>query len=107
VTATYSILSPICRQIGPLIHRAKPEEATSETKKMLLDINNACLTQKHFTFKVSMPKGIVFDHEMALDLMYLEGLPVLHVVDTQKNFSSAVFVYGETVEEVLYAFLEC
>jgi hypothetical protein len=103
---------PSADKLFRLIQRAKPEEATSETKKMLLDINNACLTcqrftQKPFTFQVSMPKGIVFNHELALDLMYLERLPVLHVVDTQTHFSSAVFLYGETVEEVWYAFLEC
>jgi hypothetical protein len=55
----------------------------------------------------AMPNGIVFNHELALDLMYLERLPVLHVVDTQTHFSSATFLYGESVEAVWYAFLEC
>ena len=103
---------PSADKLFRLIQRAKPGEATSETKKMLEDINRACTTcqrytPKPFSFQVSMPKGIVFNHELALDLMYLERLPVLHVVDTQTHFSSATFLYGESVEAVWYAFLEC
>jgi hypothetical protein len=103
---------PSADKLFRLIQRAKPGEATSETKKILEDIKKACLTCQRFTpkpfsFQVSMPKGIVFNHELALDLMYLERLPVLHVVDTQTHFTSATFLYGESVEAVWYAFLEC
>eukprot|EP00171_Calliarthron_tuberculosum_P003208 IDg3208t1 len=34
-----------------------------------------------------MPDGIRFNHQLALDLMWIESNPVLHVVDTHTHFS--------------------
>jgi hypothetical protein len=79
---------------------------------LIEDISKACSTCQRFTpkplsFQASMPKGIVFNRELAPDLMYLEKQLVIHVVDTQTHFSSALFLRRETVEMVWYAFLEC
>jgi hypothetical protein len=103
---------PSADKLFQLIQRASPEESTSETKTLIEDNSKACSTCQRFTpkplsFQVSMPKDIVFNSELALDLIYLEKQAALRVVDTQTHFSSALFLRGETVEMVWYAFLEC
>lgn len=103
---------PSVNKLYNLIRRAKPEDATSETKQLLEDIAKACSTCQRFeprpqSFQVSVPSGIVFNQELALDLMFLDKIPVLHVVDTQTHFSSAVFLHSQSTEAVWHAFLEC
>lgn len=68
-----------------LIARANPK------KQMLKysfteEISKACSTFQLFTpkrrkFQVSVPGGIILNHERVLDLMFLNGLPILHVID--------------------------
>ncbi len=41
-------------------------------------------------FRVTLPNSrIVFNQVLALDLVWIEGNPVLHVVDTQTHFGFA------------------
>lgn len=60
-------------------------------------------------FRVSFPaEKIVFNRLILLDLMYLDGLPVLHVVDNYALFSAATFLTeGETSEAIWRAYLQC
>jgi hypothetical protein len=44
-------------------------------------------------FKVSIPEDdLVFGDEVSIDLMFLDGNAVLHVVDTATRFSAAAFL---------------
>lgn len=54
-----------------------------------------------------MPKAQHFSKELAIALVKIDGVNVLHVVDTQTQFSSAIMPEKETVEGVWAAFLEC
>ena len=79
---------------------------------MLEEITKACQTCQRFTpkpqsFKVSFPQDIMFNRELALDLMWIRVKPLLHVVDLGTHFSSAEFVNGRSVEAVWLAFLLC
>jgi len=49
-------------------------------------------------------QDIVFNRTVLLDLMYLDGKPVLHVVDKDTLFSAATLLQGETVEAVWWAY---
>jgi hypothetical protein len=42
-----------------------------------------------------------------MDLLWLDGEPALHVVDTATRFGAAVFLEGQDVEHVWAAFLSC
>lgn len=96
-----------------LIKRDSPDQADSSTRRMLQDIADsfqAC--QRHTRpperFKVSIPEeNIVFNQEVALDLMWLDGKALLHIVDTQTHFMSAAFLKGQTVEDVWETFVLC
>lgn len=55
------------------------------------------MTQKPFQFQVTIPDDVQFNHEVILDLTWIElrpHRPVLHVVDRGTRFSSAIFVTG-------------
>ena len=103
---------PSAKILFQVISRAKQEEATSETKRMTEQILKACATFQRFTpkpqsFQVRVPGGIIFNQEIALDLMCLDRIPVLHVVDTHIHLSSVAFLRGQTIEVGWNAFIQC
>jgi hypothetical protein len=64
-------------------------------------------------FKLSIPEDdLVFGDEVSIDLMFLDGTAVLHVVDTATRFSAAAFLdahnetYGLSVHGIWLAFLD-
>jgi len=82
---------PAVSKIFNLIKLVKPEHANADTKKVLQDTTDACQVCQRFTprplsFKVSLPDKFIFNQELALDLMYIENKPLLHIVDTQTHF---------------------
>lgn len=44
---------------------------------------------------------IVFNHELSIDLMWLEGHPILHVVDTHTHFMNANILRSEKAEDIV------
>jgi hypothetical protein len=53
-----------------------------------------------------MPENIIFNQDLALDLMWLDGQATLHIVDTRTHCSSAAIIKRQTVEGVWYEVLE-
>ncbi len=53
------------------------------------------------------PSDIVFNLEVAMDLMWIDEKAVLHFVDLEKNFSSATFLPNQTLEGVWDVFVSC
>ena len=104
---------PSARKLFNILKRARLVETTPETHKILKQISKACNTcQVHspgpLRFRVTLPKSkCFFNHELALDLMWLDGRPVLHVVDTHTHFSSALFLNGKSTKDVWNAFIIC
>ncbi len=59
-------------------------------------------------FKVSAgSERITFNDVVSLDLMFLEGKAVLHVVDLQTRLNAAKFLKAQSVNAVWSAFLQC
>ncbi|MEM1283154.1 MAG: reverse transcriptase domain-containing protein [Chlamydiota bacterium] len=104
---------PSTSKLMNLIKKAKPAHADENTRKLLEDISKSCKTCQAFSkpperFKVSLPPSdIVFNREVAIDLMWLDKRAVLHVVDTETHFNGACFLKGQTVEDVWNAFVLC
>ena len=104
---------PSSAKLYNLLKRTHPEETNEDTRRTLEEIQKACKTctimspQPH-RFRVSFPKGpCVFNEELALDLMWLDKKPVLHVVDTNTHFSAAMFLPGKTTADIWNCFLSC
>jgi hypothetical protein len=102
-----------------LLKRARPDDTNQETMQLLQQIASACETcqklgPKPIRFKVSLPnkEDIVFGDELSIDLMFIDGQAVLHVVDTATRFSAATFPdshngsFGQSVEGVWLALIE-
>ena len=90
---------PTVTNLMNLIKRAKPEEFNEATRKTLQEIADSCDTcqrsgPKPLRFSVSLPdeKDLVFGKEVSVDLMFIDGKALLHVVDTATRFSSATFL---------------
>lgn len=79
---------------------------------MLDDICKECVIcqQFHsgtFRFRASLPPDeIVLNQEVAIDLVWLDGRPVMHVVDTHTNFQNAGFVKSKSVNDLWWSTVE-
>lgn len=104
---------PTAGKLFQLIKRARPDQATGELHRTITAISKHCSTcrsysRKPFRFRASIgPDQIVFNHEIAIDLMWLEGNPVLHVVDTHTHFQNATVLRSKRTEDIWAAFVEC
>lgn len=109
----YHFFHPTAKKLYNLIKRAHPEQLTPSTRKMLEDISRNCATcttfsSKPLRFRVSMPADdLVFNQEISLDLFWLDGKAVLHIVDLGTGFSNAVFLNGHSVNDVWAAYTQC
>ena len=81
-----------------LLRLARPFEADETTKQFLPSLKTACDTFQRLgptpvRFKVSIPneQDLKFGDEMSIDLMFLDGNAVLHVIGAATRFSSAIF----------------
>ena len=81
-----------------LIRKARPQEATEATTRILKEISKSCNTCQRLglqpsRFKTALPtlQEVKFGEEISMDLMFIEGRAILHIVDTATRFSSAIF----------------
>lgn len=55
---------------------------------------------------------LVFGEELSIELMFLDGITLLHIVDTATYFSAQTFLdssgetYGKSVEGIFFAFVQ-
>ena len=71
---------------------------------------NKCkeFSSRPFRFRASIPDNdIVYNHELELYLLWLNGIPALNVVDTHNSFQNSIFVEDKTPEGLWKAFIEC
>lgn len=102
---------PSAAKLYNVLKRSNPEKANEATLTILKEISRACATCQRFapkplSFQVTIPGDVVFNNELALDLMWIDGRAVLHIVDVHTHFSSAVFLRGQDVTDVWNAFVE-
>jgi hypothetical protein len=50
---------------------------------------------------------LVFHNELSMDLVWLDGEPALHIVETATRFVAAQSLEGQDVEHIWGAFLSC
>ena len=103
---------PSVGKLFNLLKRARPERADTDVRQMLEEITKACeecrnYSVKPFRFRAAFPpEHVIFNHEIALDLMWLEGQPVLHIVDTHTHFQNAIVIKSKSTRDVWDAFIE-
>ena len=92
---------------------ARPNQVDEANRQLLEKITKACEPFQAFSvppqrFRVSLsPTDIVFNLEVALDLMWIEKEAILHVINIDTGFIFAIFLPYQVVEAVWDAFVTC
>jgi len=92
------------------LRQSKDPQATEEARALVAEVTATCevcqrLVRAPSRIRVALPtQDIIFNQTVLLDLMFLDGKPVLHMVDEDTLFSAATFLQGETVEAVWWAY---
>jgi hypothetical protein len=94
-----------------LLKHVRPEEFPADTQRILQDISLTCHQCQAYSsipvsFQVSMPEHIVFNQEVRIDLMWIDGNAALNIMDTGTTFSAAPVLSGQDVATVWNMFLE-
>lgn len=93
-------------RLSALLRRANDGKIEAGTRDELEQLTAACdvcqrLSKAPGRFRVSMPNDdLVFNRVVLMDLMYLDGRSVMHIVDKDTLFSAAVFTRGERLDEL-------
>lgn len=86
------------------LKRARPGEVDRSTRAMLEEIHERykeCqhLAPKPYVVQVAIPHAdAVFNSEVIIDVMYIQGHPVLHCADRATNFQAARFLTKVSTE---------
>jgi hypothetical protein len=85
---------PSAGRLLRLLSRAGYKEIQPELVKELTRICHFCQlnTKAPGRFKFSLKDDIDFNYEIIIDIMYLDGRPVLHIVDAATAFQAARFL---------------
>ena len=105
------LLHPSASKLYQFLQKASPEEMTPETKSFIQEISDTCKTCQKFapkalSFQIRETNNVTFNHRLLIDLMWLHGKPVLHIVDEGTNFSAAKFLPGEDAKTIWSTFLK-
>ena len=103
-------LHPSTDKLYNLLRKATPDLLTGETRSLLDEVSKTChacqtYSSRPITFQVRFPDRVVFNHEVRLDLCYIDSQPVLHIVDVGTNFNAATFLKSEDTSTIWNAFL--
>lgn len=95
-----------------LTSQARLEDRTSEICEVLEPFTATCKACHRFepgsrSFQVRAPESVIFYHEVVLDMIFLDRVPVLHAVETELHFGSVMFLRSQSMRAVFSAFLRC
>ena len=100
-------------KIFNMLKKARSEEATTETLEILQDLSKRCdpfqrIHTAPTRFRVSFgAKNVCFNGRILLDVVTIDGKPVLHVVDEGTHFSAARFVPDVSTNTIWSTILDC
>lgn len=104
---------PSADKLFKLLSRARPEDATAETKRILEEISKHCDVCQRIQpaprrFRVAMgTENIRFNERILMDIMYLDGKPVLHIIDEGTHLNAAQFIPNKSTRTIWNTFLRC
>lgn len=104
---------PSTGKLCNLLKRADTEHTDQSVKDMLDEISKACANcaEYHscpFRFRASIPpEELQFIHELAIDLMWLSGQPVMCIIDTHTLYQTAEFVKSKSANDLWDKFTRC
>ena len=104
---------PSAQKLFNVMKRARPEEATPQTLKTLKDISARCdpcqrIQHAPTRFRVTLGADeLRFNERIMMDIMFIDGDAVLHIVDKATRFSAASYLPGNSTKTVWETILKC
>ena len=101
---------PSVSALYKVLRRARPNEVNESTRIAIEQLTKDCdpcsrNAAKPKRFKLTTgSEDSRFNHVVAADIMYIDGKPILHVVDEATHFASATWLRRVTSAEVWEAF---
>ena len=89
-----------------LLRRANPDTLPPQTMKALTKISTDCKTclkyaQAPRRFRLTIgAETLRFNHRVAIDTMFINNKPILHMVDEATHFSAACFLRNQSTREI-------
>ena len=85
------------------------ENVTKQDLDLLKEIRLECIAcqkfaKKSMRYTATVPEDIMFNHEVVMDIVYVQAKPVLQIVCTLKRFTVAAFVHNKTSETIWNTF---
>lgn len=104
---------PSAQKLFNLLKKARPQEASPETLRILKEISKNCdpcqrISTAPKRFRVTLgSEHVQFNERILIDLMYIEGKPILHIVDEGTKFNAAQFIENKETSTVWNALVKC
>lgn len=103
---------PTTDKLMKLLERSGLEQIDSDTRCTLSNIERTCercqrYAQKPRRFKFTLREDKDFNHTVYADVFYIEGKPILHVVDEVTYFQSARWLKDMSAETLWTALRMC
>jgi hypothetical protein len=103
-------IHPSAQKLSNLLSTSSPENMTPETRAMIYEITANCQTcqeisRRPLRFSVRSGDDVIFNQHLLLDIMYIRGKPLLHIIDAGTHFSAAKFLTSVSAEAVWSAFV--
>lgn len=97
---------PSVSSIHNLLKKASSEHLDRKVRLNLKQISDDCsncrnhsTTPERFKLTIGM-ENLDFNHHISDDTMFLDGRPVLHIVDESTNFTAASFLKSQSSSEI-------
>ena len=104
---------PSATKLFNLLKRSRPGDTTPETLKTLKELSQRCdpcqrIQHAPTRFRVSLgSEEATFNERILLEIMYLDGKPVLHIVDDGTKFGAAHFLSDISTETIWNTIVKC
>eukprot|EP00171_Calliarthron_tuberculosum_P013661 IDg13661t1 len=94
------------------LKRAKENKVTSNTRALLREISKRCkacqiYSNKPRRFKFTLRDDIYFNHTIYIDIFYIDGNPILHVVDEATRYQAALWLESASSDAIWAALRLC
>lgn len=103
---------PSADKLSNLLKRADPEKFKRGTRKMLEIISRQCKpcqfqsqAPRRFKFTIRTEKN--FNESIYIDVFFIDGKPILHVVDESTRYQAARWLPAQNAEEIWKALRLC
>lgn len=106
-------MHPLDSKFSSILKCAYPRIADTYVRHTLNELTKACNACQEFStppfrFRTSLlPDQLVFNHDVIMNLMRLEDIPVLHIADSHTNFQNVNFLRCKTSECIWESFDKC